>query len=174
MKTMRLFLVACLCAAAFTACSKEENGVTDSEPELQGDFSLIAPNGKFYTNGQVVPVSSVDETGTMRLEFGLKNNTKERLTLTMSQKILSSNYDQIANHATFCWDACYSNLPLKEGFIATQVVIAEGKPLGEPSGDMMNIDTTTPSFEAKVEYTITNPATKEKRTLIGDYKYTKK
>lgn len=174
MKTFRLFAAACLCAAAFTACSNEDNNTPTPDPAPKEDISLTALDGKLYANGQTVTVSSVDATGTMRLEFGVKNNTKEQIELTMEQKILSSNYDKIANHATFCWDACYSNMPLEEGFTATQIAPAGGSPLGSPSGDIMNIDQTTPSFEARVEYTITNTANGEKRTLIGHYKYTKK
>lgn len=163
-----------MCIAGVTACSDKDGDSDPTPPEAQGDFSLTAPDGTFYTNGQTVSVTSVDATGTMRLEFGVKNNTKKQITLTMGQKIVSSNYAEIAKHATFCWDACYSQLPLSDGFTANQPVAAGGAPLGAPSGDIMYIDAATPSFEAKVEYTVTNSATGEKRTLVGLYKYTKK
>lgn len=169
MRTLQT-LFTCLCLAAmFISCSDDDKQPTG--PDSKTDFYIMSADGKMLKDGDEIRVDQLDEAGELKMTAWVANNTNKPMKLTVSQRIISTDYGEIANYMSYCWDICY-NLPAPA--ISAKRTWAAGEVFKDFSGDIKNFDlAATPDFEAIIEYTIQNAENGESRKVRGHFIYEK-
>lgn len=168
MNTKSFFIAILSMAGLFVSCSDNES---DNEKEPVTSFSIQSAAGKTLKDGEEISVNELDEYGELKMVAWVVNNTDKPLKLTVSQRIVSTDYKDIANFASYCWDICY-NVPAPE--TSAEQTLAAKEVFKGFSGDIKDFDVaTTPSFETVIEYTIKNIDNGESKKVNGHFKYIK-
>lgn len=155
----------------FISCSDEKEN-----PLPIKSFSLLSANGQVLQDGAEIRVtkSSADlseESADMKTIAWIQNNTDEPLKLRVSYSLVNTNYADLLQIFHYCWkDICYEpgNSPetSKESDFQAQELFKDFYGSIEPQD-------ATPSFDAIIEYTITNVENGDTQKVRGHYVYTK-
>ena len=169
MRTLQTLFTSLCLATMFISCSDDDK--QPAGPDSKTDFYIRSPDGKMLKDEDEIRVEQLDEAGELKRMAWVANNTDKPMKLTVSQRIVGTDYDEIANYMSYCWDICY-NLPAPA--TSAQRTWAAGEVFKDFSGDIKNFDlTTTPGFETIIEYTIQNTANGESRKVRGHFIYKK-
>lgn len=188
MKVLQIFAMLFYLVGMFTSCSNEDDN-TKKEPEKiaptpdesKTSFTLLTPDGKIladgeevvaeyfsFTSGRAIENNEIDN---LKVIVWVKNNMDIVQKLTVSKKVLSSNYDAVDALITYCWDICYD----APGLPTSGERSLEAKELcKEFYGTTDKMMTDTPYFDIKIEYTFTNVGNGESQKVIGHYTHEKK
>lgn len=185
MKRMNFLGLMLICwAALFVSCSDEKTQAEDDkkQPEVPvtppaptQSFSLLSADGQVLEDGAEIRVtkSSADlseESAGMKMIAWIQNNTDADLKLTVSYSLVDTNYADLLQIFRYCWTICYDpgNSPetSAERTFPAQELFKDFYGSIEP-------EDATPSFDAVIEYTVTNTENGDTQKVRGHYIYTK-